>query len=113
MVYRRLGRTGLLISEISLGGSPLPDERLFFRLIERGINYIDASESYENGNVERLIGRAFKTSEGTSFTSIQGSISENPSPRPASSPQPKRACAVSTRTTLRSWASTASRIRPT
>jgi len=61
MVYRRLGRTGLLISEISLGGSPLPDERLFFRLIERGINYIDASESYENGNVERLIGRAFKT----------------------------------------------------
>jgi hypothetical protein len=61
MVYRRLGRTGLLISEISLGGSPLPDERLFFRLIERGINYIDASESYENGNVERLTGRAFKT----------------------------------------------------
>jgi len=61
MVYRRLGRTGLLISEISLGGSPLPDERLFFRLIERGINYVDASESYENGNVERLIGRAFKT----------------------------------------------------
>ena len=61
MVYRRLGRTGLLISEICLGGSPLPDERLFFRLIERGINYLDASESYENGNVERLIGRAFKT----------------------------------------------------
>jgi hypothetical protein len=60
MVYRRLGRTGLHISEISLGGSPLPDERLLFRLIERGINYLDMSESYENGNVERLAGRAFK-----------------------------------------------------
>jgi hypothetical protein len=60
MVYRRLGRTGLHISEISLGGSPLPDERLLFRLIERGINYLDTSESYENGNVERLAGRAFK-----------------------------------------------------
>ena len=61
MVYRRLGRTGLHISEISLGGSPLPDERLLFRLIERGINYLDTSDSYENGNVERLAGRAFKT----------------------------------------------------
>ncbi len=61
MVYRRLGRTGLHISEISLGGSPLPDERLLFRLIERGINFLDTSESYENGNVERLAGRAFKT----------------------------------------------------
>lgn len=60
MAYRRLGRTGLIISEISLGGSPLPDERLLFRLIERGINYLDTSESYENGNVERLAGRAFK-----------------------------------------------------
>ncbi len=61
MVYRRLGRTGLHISEISLGGSPLPDERLLFRLIERGVNYLDVSESYENGNVERLAGRALKT----------------------------------------------------
>ncbi len=61
MSYRRLGRTGLYISEICLGGSPLPDERLLFRLIERGINYIDTSHNYENGNVERLTGRAFKT----------------------------------------------------
>jgi len=60
MVYRRLGRTGLYISEISLGGSPLPDERLLFQLIERGINYIDTSDSYENGNCERKVGRLFK-----------------------------------------------------
>ncbi len=60
MVYRRLGRTGLHISEIALGGSPLPDERLLFRLVERGVNYLDVSESYENGNVERLAGRAMK-----------------------------------------------------
>jgi len=60
MVYRRLGRTGLYISEISLGGSPLPDERLLFQLVERGINYIDTSDSYENGNCERKVGRLFK-----------------------------------------------------
>lgn len=60
MPCRRLGRTGLYISEISLGGSPFPDERLLFRLVERGVNYFDTSESYENGNVERLAGRAFE-----------------------------------------------------
>ena len=60
MFYRRLGRTGLFISEISLGGSPLPDWDLFLRIIERGVNYIDTSSSYNNGNSERQIGRLFK-----------------------------------------------------
>jgi len=60
MWYRRLGRTGLFISEISLGGSPLPDWSLFREIIERGVNYIDTSTSYGNGNSERQIGRLFK-----------------------------------------------------
>jgi predicted aldo/keto reductase-like oxidoreductase len=60
MWYRRLGRTGLLISEISLGGSPLPDWSLFREIIDRGVNYIDTSTSYGNGNSERQIGRLFK-----------------------------------------------------
>ncbi len=60
MWYRRLGRTGLFVSEISLGGSPLPDWSLFREIIERGVNYIDTSSSYSNGNSERQIGRLFK-----------------------------------------------------
>jgi aryl-alcohol dehydrogenase-like predicted oxidoreductase len=60
MHYRRLGRTGLFISEISLGGSPLPDWPLCLEIIDRGVNYIDSSESYSNGNSERQIGRLFK-----------------------------------------------------
>jgi len=60
MWYRRLGRTGLFISEISLGGSPLPDWSLFREIIERGVNYIDTSTSYGNGNSERQIGRLCK-----------------------------------------------------
>lgn len=60
MRYRRLGRTGLFISEVSLGGSPLPDWSLFLEIIERGVNYIDTSSSYGNGNSERQIGRLFK-----------------------------------------------------
>ncbi len=57
MRYRRLGRTGLQVSEISLGSSPLPDETLLRTLIDRGVNYIDTSHNYENGNCERRIGR--------------------------------------------------------
>lgn len=60
MLYRRLGRTNLYISEISLGGSPLPDWAILREAIDRGINYIDTSESYQNGNSERQIARLFK-----------------------------------------------------
>jgi len=57
MAYRRLGRTGLMVSEISLGSSPLPDPDLLRTIIDRGVNYIDTSHNYENGNAERQIGR--------------------------------------------------------
>ena len=60
MAYRRLGRTGLLVSEISLGSSPLPDPDLLRAVIDRGVNYIDTSHNYENGNSERKIGRLLK-----------------------------------------------------
>jgi predicted aldo/keto reductase-like oxidoreductase len=60
MAYRRLGRTGLLVSEISLGSSPLPDPSLLRTLIDRGVNYIDTSHNYDNGNAERQIGRLLK-----------------------------------------------------
>lgn len=57
MFYRRLGRTGFYVSEISLGGSPLPDWGLFREIIDRGVNYIDCSHTYMGGNAERQIGR--------------------------------------------------------
>jgi predicted aldo/keto reductase-like oxidoreductase len=60
MSYRRLGRTKLAVSEISLGGSPLPDWSLFREIIDRGVNYIDTSTSYGNGNSERQVGRLFQ-----------------------------------------------------
>jgi predicted aldo/keto reductase-like oxidoreductase len=60
MFYRRLGRTNLLISEISLGGSPIPEWPILLQAFERGVNYIDSSHSYQNGNSERQIGRLLK-----------------------------------------------------
>ena len=58
--YRRLGRTGLRVSEISLGGSPLPPEAVLRQALEYGVNYVDTSSSYMNGNSERLIGKILK-----------------------------------------------------
>ncbi len=60
MFYRRLGRTNLNISEISLGGSPVPAKPILHQAIERGVNYIDTSHAYMNGNSERQIGQLFK-----------------------------------------------------
>ena len=60
MWYRRLGRTELMISEVGLGGSPPPEEELFRECMERGVNYIDTSPVYSNGNSERTIGAAVK-----------------------------------------------------
>ena len=60
MTYRRLGRTDLMISEVSLGGSPPPSEPVFRKAIDMGVNYVDTSSSYSNGNSERLIGRVIK-----------------------------------------------------
>ena len=60
LARRPLGRTGLSVSEISLGSSPLPDPDLLRTIVDRGVNYIDTSHNYENGNAERRIGRLLK-----------------------------------------------------
>lgn len=65
MTYRRLGRTELMVSEISLGGSPPPSETVFLKAIEMGVNYVDTSSSYSGGNSERLIGRVIKGRRNT------------------------------------------------
>jgi predicted aldo/keto reductase-like oxidoreductase len=60
MNYRMLGRTNLMISEISLGGSPVPEMPIMHQAFERGVNYIDSSHTYMNGNSERQIGQLLK-----------------------------------------------------
>jgi len=62
MTYRRLGRTDLFLSEIGLGGSPPPPEPVFRRAIEMGVNYVDTSSVYLNGNSERRIGEILQGS---------------------------------------------------
>lgn len=59
MAYRKLGATGLMVSEIVQGGSGpmLPETYTRFNYaIERGLNYFDTSSRYSRGQSEEGLG---------------------------------------------------------
>jgi len=67
MKYRRLGRTGLRISEISLGTQTFgwntgetEAHAMLDRYVERGGNYLDTADSYNEGESERILGSWLK-----------------------------------------------------
>ncbi|MDQ3567254.1 MAG: aldo/keto reductase [Actinomycetota bacterium] len=65
MQHGRLGRTGLMVSELCLGtmtfGRELDEagsEEIVNRFVEAGGNFIDTADVYENGVSEEITGRA-------------------------------------------------------
>jgi aryl-alcohol dehydrogenase-like predicted oxidoreductase len=54
MRYRRLGRTGFMVSEIVFGGDPvaLDNRRHVEMAVERGVNYFDTAPAYGRGKSE-------------------------------------------------------------
>ncbi|MEZ4837492.1 MAG: aldo/keto reductase, partial [Caldilineaceae bacterium] len=67
MQYRQLGRSGILVSPLCLGtmnfGGPTPEDEsieLINLAIDRGINFIDTANSYNDGESERVLGKALK-----------------------------------------------------
>jgi aryl-alcohol dehydrogenase-like predicted oxidoreductase len=65
--YRYLGKTGLKVSAITLGAQTFgwsvgPEEAfaLLDRYLELGGNYLDAADSYNKGESERIVGRWVK-----------------------------------------------------
>jgi len=68
MLYRRLGKTGLKVSEFSLGSwvtfskQVHEDEalKLMATAYDAGINFFDNAEGYEAGGSETLMGKALK-----------------------------------------------------
>ncbi len=67
MEYRRLGRTGLMVSELCLGcmtfGREVDEEgarEIVARFLDDGGNFIDTADVYETGLSEEITGRAIK-----------------------------------------------------
>ena len=68
MHYRRLGRTGLKVSEISLGawvtfGSQLDEEtsiHLLRAAYDQGVNFFDNADMYADGLAEMVMGKAIQ-----------------------------------------------------
>jgi predicted aldo/keto reductase-like oxidoreductase len=54
--YRKLGKTGIEMSDISFGTGKLPSASMILRAIDRGINYFDTAPDY--GKAETYIGEA-------------------------------------------------------
>ncbi|MCS7068906.1 MAG: aldo/keto reductase [Meiothermus sp.] len=67
MEYRNLGRTGVKVAPLALGTdnilNPTPEnesKQMILRALDAGINLIDTSNSYRQGEAERVIGAALK-----------------------------------------------------
>jgi voltage-dependent potassium channel beta subunit len=68
MHYRRLGKSGLKVSEIALGawvtfGSQIDEEttyELIHKAYDAGINFFDNADVYANGQAEIVVGNAIK-----------------------------------------------------
>ena len=67
MQYRQLGRTGVQVSAFCLGamnfGGPTSEAdsaTILDAALDAGINFVDTSNSYTDGESERILGRAFK-----------------------------------------------------
>ncbi len=68
MNYRRVGQTGLKISEISIGAwltyggsvESNPAEKILEAAIAAGVNFIDIADVYSKGNAEEIVGKVLK-----------------------------------------------------
>ena len=72
MEYRRLGKSGLKISEIGLGctdfGSRIGEKEsiaVIRQALDAGINFIDTADVYGDGHSEEVIGKAVKGRRST------------------------------------------------
>ncbi len=71
MKYRRVGKSGLKVSEISLGswltfGRSVDDkksEKIIRTAIDSGVNFIDIADVYAKGKAEKVVGHCIKAAK--------------------------------------------------
>ncbi|TKC18770.1 aldo/keto reductase family protein [Robertmurraya kyonggiensis] len=89
MEYRRLGNTGLKVSEISLGswltyGGYVEEQKAtasIDKAYELGINFFDTANVYMRGEAEKVVGKALSQYERSSYvlaTKVFGKMGDGP-----------------------------------
>lgn len=92
MEYRRLGNTGLKVSEISLGswltyGGYVAEENAtntILKAYDLGINFFDTANVYMRGEAEKVVGKAIKNFQRDSYvlaTKVFWPMGEGPNDR--------------------------------
>jgi len=92
MKYRKMGRTGLKVSEISLGswltyGNSTEKQTAIstiHRAYELGINFFDTANVYNRGEAEKVVGEALRRYPRESYvlaTKVFGAMGEGPNDR--------------------------------
>ncbi|QJD87110.1 aldo/keto reductase family protein [Cohnella herbarum] len=92
MKYRRLGRSGLQVSEIALGswltyddpGQAASVEAVIHKAYELGINYFDTANMYARGEAEKVMGRALVSYKRDSYvlgTKVYFDMGDGPNDR--------------------------------
>ena len=101
MNYRKLGKTGLNISEISLGtwqvGGKWGDDfshanadKILNYAIDHGVNFIDTADVYGDGESEKAVGRVAKSRSGQVFVASKCGRRLNPHVNSAYTPEALR-----------------------
>ena len=60
MRKRKLGRTGMEVTEVAFGCMITSDQSVIERAADLGVNLFDTARGYQGGNNERLVGAALK-----------------------------------------------------
>jgi aryl-alcohol dehydrogenase-like predicted oxidoreductase len=88
MEYRRLGKSGLKVSEIGLGTNAFgarADEDVSIKTIDRalelGVNFIDTAEVYVRGRSEEIIGKALKGKRSQAIIATKFGVQFGPKER--------------------------------
>ncbi|MDX9703478.1 MAG: aldo/keto reductase [Candidatus Auribacterota bacterium] len=79
MYYRKLGKTGLTISEVAFNGALAEDTSVLSYAIDHGLNYVDTAPSY--GNTEEIIGQVLKYRRNDLYVSTKWDVQENMDPK--------------------------------
>jgi aryl-alcohol dehydrogenase-like predicted oxidoreductase len=89
MEYRMLGRTGVMVSPLCLGamnfGGPTEEGEsiaIISRALEAGLNFIDTANVYNQGESEKIVGKALKENgkrdQVVLATKVYGKMGESP-----------------------------------